>query len=304
MKHLNFAASYGIALLVGTVVTLSSCSEEVMNPENEPVYASVNVKVNEFSVSMEDFPSTRAEKTPEEYTAVGAITLAFYDANGMEVEKTTQYRSDFTDLSTFGQFSFSLPIGNYTLVALAYKYLDGDVLELTSPTSAVYTSAEPRETFCTTQAVSITSATALDLSLTLYRVNTWLGLNSTDKRPVDAAKVRITYAAGSKGFNPTTRLATDNEGFSVVHDIGQSVGSAITINTCAFLSSDDVQVMDITLQVLDDDDHVLITKEAQNVPFLRNRVTLLKGQLFTPSSASNASFTLETGLVHSITVEF
>ena len=304
MKHLNFAASNGIALLVGTVVTLSSCSEEVMNPENEPVYASVNVKVNEFSVSMEDFPSTRAEKTPEEYTAVGAITLAFYDANGMEVEKTTQYRSDFTDLSTFGQFSFSLPIGNYTLVALAYKYLDGDVLTLTSPTSAAYTSAMPRETFCKTQAVSITSATALDLSLTLNRINTWLGLNSTDKRPAGAAKVRITYAAGSKGFNPTTRLATDNEGFSVVHDIGQSVGSAITINTCAFLSSDDVQVMDITLQVLDDDDHVLITKEAQNVPFLRNRVTILSGQLFTPSLASNASFTLETGLVHSITVEF
>ena len=274
-----------------------------MNPENEPVYASVNVKVNEFSVSMEDFPSTRAEKTPEEYTAVGAITLAFYDANGMEVEKTTQYRSDFTDLSTFGQFSFSLPIGNYTLVALAYKYLDGDVLELTSPTSAVYTSAMPRETFCTTQAVTITSAAALDLSLTLYHVNTWLAVKSTDKCPVGAAKVRTTYAAAGKGFNPTTGLATDNDGFSVENDIEESAGSTININSCAFLSSDE-QAMNITLQVLDDDDNVLITKSVENVPLKRNRVTILSGQLFTPSSASNASFTLETGLIHSITVEF
>lgn len=304
MKHLNFAASYGIALLVGTVLTLSSCSEEVMNPENEPVYASVNVKVNEFSVSMEDFPGTRAEKTPEEYDVIGAITLAFYDANGVEVEKTTQLRSDFTDLSTFGQFSFSLPIGTYTLVALAYKHLDGDVLEMTSPTSAVYTSEIPRETFCTTRTVSITSATALDLSLKLYRFNTWLGLNSTDKRPVDAAKVRITYAAGAKGFNPTTGFATDNEGFSVVHPIGQSVGNVIVINSCAFLSSSEEQNMDITLQVLDDDDHVLITKVAHNVPFLRNRVTILTGQLFTPSTASNASFILDTGRITSVIVDF
>ena len=304
MKHLNFAASNGIALLVGTVLTLSSCSEEVMNPENEPVYASVNVKVNEFSVSMEDFPGTRAAETPVDYTAVGAITLAFYDANGVEFEKTTQYRSELSDVTTFGQFSFTLPIGNYTLVALAYKYLDGDELALTSATSAVYTSAEPRETFCTTQAVSITSSAALDLSLTLHRVNTWLGLNSTDKRPAGAAKVRITYAAGANGFNPTTGLATDNEGFSVVRDIGESVGSVIKINTCAFLSSSAVQTMDITLQVLDDDDHVLITKEAHNVPFLRNRVTALRGQLFTPSSASAASFTLETGIIDHVSVTF
>lgn len=303
MKHLNFAASYGIALLVGTVLTLSSCSEEVMNPENEPVYASVNVKVNEFSVSMEDFPSTRAAESPADYTAVGAITLAFYDSNGVEVEKTTQYRSELSDVTTFGQFSFTLPIGNYTLVALAYKYLDGDVFTLTSPTSAVYTSETPRETFCATQAVTITSATALDLSLTLYHVNTWLAVKSTDKCPVGAAKVRTTYSAASKGFNPTTGLATDNNGFSVENAIGESVGNTININSCAFLSSDE-QAMNITLQVLDDDDNVLITKSVENVPLKRNRVTILKGHLFTPSSASNASFTLETGLVHSITVEF
>jgi hypothetical protein len=303
MKHLDFAASYGIALLVGTVVTLSSCSEEVMNPENEPVYASVNVKVNEFSVSMEDFPSTRAAESPADYTAVGAITLAFYDANGVEVEKTTQYRSELSDVTTFGQFSFTLPIGNYTLVALAYKYLDGDVLTLTSPTSAVYTSATPRETFCTTRSVTITSGAALDLSLTLYRVSTWLAVKSTDKCPVAATKVRTTYTAAGKGFNPTTGLATGDAGFSVLNSVVDSIGRTININSSAFLTSNE-QVMDITLQVLDDDDHVLITKEVENVPLMRNRITLLKGRLFTSSTASAASFTLETEPISKITVMF
>jgi hypothetical protein len=120
---------------------------------------------------------------------------------------------------------------------------------------------------------------------------------------VGATKVRTTYAAAGKGFNPTTGLATDNDGFSVENDIEESAGSTININSCAFLSSDE-QAMNITLQVLDDDDNVLITKSVENVPLKRNRVTILSGQLFTPSSASNASFTLETGLIHSITVEF
>ena len=303
MKHLNFAASNGIVLLVGTVLTLSSCSEEVMNPENEPVYASVNVKVNEFSVSMEDFPGTRAEQTPAEYEYVGAITLAFYDANGTEVEKTTQLRSDFTDLSTFGQFSFTLPVGSYTLVALAYKYNDGDVLTLTSPTAAVYTSAEPRETFCATQAVSVTGAAALNLSLTLYHINTWINVRSTDVRPVGAAKVKTTYAAASKGFSPTTGLATEGTGFSVVSTLDDAVGSTVKVSSCAFLLTNE-QTMDITLQVLDSDDNVLITKVVQNVPLMRNRVTLLKGQLFTPSTASNASFVLETERITGHTVNF
>ena len=67
MKKVFFAANYGIALLMGTVVTLSSCSEEVTNSENEMAYAPVSVKVNEFSVSMEDFPSTRAAESPVGY---------------------------------------------------------------------------------------------------------------------------------------------------------------------------------------------------------------------------------------------
>jgi hypothetical protein len=276
-----------------------------MNPEDETAYAPVCVQVNEFSVSMTDFPTTRAGVSPSNYTYVKAITLALYDSQGTEVYNTTQLKEDASTYTTFGQFSFNLPIGNYTLVAIGRNHFDGDVLSLTSPTVAAYTSATTsRETFCTTQAVSITGTTPLSLSIILKRITTQLAIRSTDVRPVDAAKVRTTYSAPSKSFNPTTGLATDDDGVSIMNSLNQqTVGHAIYIGNNAFLSTDE-QTMDITLDVLDANDNVLCSKTIQHVPLKRNRMTILEGKLFTPSSASSASFTLDTDWLDSNTVTF
>ncbi len=293
MKKVLFAANYGIALLMGTVVTLSSCSEEVTNSENEMAYAPVCVKVNEFSVSMEDIPSTRAAVSPASYDGVQAITLAFYDSNGTEAYKETQVKTE-GDNSTFGQFSFNIPVGSYTLVAIGYNYFNGDEFTLTSPTAAAYISDKVRDTFCATQSVSIADVAPLNLSITLNRINTKLSIFSTDKRPMGAVYVRTTYGAASKGFSPSTGLATDANGFTVVNEFNNEIGQTVSVGNYAFLSTDE-QSMAITLEVLDANYNVLCTKALTNVPLKRNRNTVLRGQLFTPSSASSASFIIETG---------
>ena len=64
--------------------------------------AKVNIRVSDFSVSQEEFPSKDVQ-TPASYNGVGAITLAFYDGNE-EVYKTTQVRNDGT-YTTFGEFT-------------------------------------------------------------------------------------------------------------------------------------------------------------------------------------------------------
>lgn len=56
------------------------------------------------------------------------------------------------------------------MVALGYAYNDGDVFTLTSPTEAAFTSERPREMFCATQSVMVTSGTSLDLNVTLNRI--------------------------------------------------------------------------------------------------------------------------------------
>lgn len=292
----NFAALGGFALLLGAVLTLSSCSEEVMNLENQETVPKVpvHIRVNDFSVSLGDIPDaqTRAVQSPASYKALKYLTLAFYDAEGTSIYNSTQVKSVPSTFSTFGDFSCDLPVGTFTMVAIGRDWSEGDEFSLTSPTVAAYTSERVRETFCASQSVTVTNSTPLDLSVTLSRIVAQLNILSTDIRPEGVSKIRTSYAAGSKSFNPNTGLAIGNSGFSVTNTPSATVGSTINVLNFAFLSTDE-QTMDITLEVLGDHDEVLITKVIRNVPLKRNRKTILSGPVFSPST-SVVSFSLET----------
>ena len=305
MKKISFLNA---ALILGTVVsvvTLTSCSpasEEVLNPSSST--APVRIQVADFSISMDDINDapTRAAENPANTNIVGALTLAFYASNGTKMYEATQLKSDASTYTTFGAFSCDLPVGNYTMVAIGRYVSTNDEFSLTSPTEAAFTSERVRETFCKTQSVTVTSTAPLDLSVTLNRIVTQLFIVSTDLRPEGVSKLRTTYAAGSKSFNPTTGLAIGNAGFSLTNNSSAAVGTTIEVKNFAFLATDE-QTMTITLEVLDEDDNVLITKEIPNVSLKRNRKTILTGPVFTPS-ASSASFLIETSWLDDHTITF
>ena len=284
-----------------------SCSNETIESDNgvtnaEKVLAPVTVRVNGFSVTQEEMASggtTRAAQTAASYTGVGAIDLAFY-SGGTEVYKHTQLRGDNTTYTTFGEFSCNLPIGTYTMVAIARGYFDGDVFTMTSPTAAGYTSERPRETFCASQSVTVTAAGA-DASVTMNRIITQLNIISTDQISSGVAKIRTTYGGGSKSFDPTTGLATDDNGFSLTNNPAVQDGH-LGICNFAFLATDE-ETMTITIEALDADNHVLFTKSVPGVPLKRNRKTTLTGAIFT-ASASSAAFQVETAWIDGNTVNF
>lgn len=263
-------------------------------------YGSVKVHVSGFTVTQEEIPQAKSAEDLADYTNVGAIDLAFYEGT-TEVYKTTQLRSDNTTYTTFGEFECNLPIGNYTMVVIGRGYTDGDVFVLTSPTSAGYTSERARETFCATQDVTVTSSTPLDLTVTLSRIIAKLHIVSTDERSASVTKIRTTYSAGGKSFNPTTGLATVNTGFSVTNTPSTAV-QTLDVGNYTFLATDE-QTMDITIEALDAGDNVLFTKVVSNVPLRRNRITTLTGQVFT-AGTSSGSFQVETDWLEGNTVEF
>ena len=300
MKTIKYILSAVVLLLV------FSCSQESAEPIVEG-FAPVRVHVSDFTISVNEFSDTRTRATdpvdPASYNKVKAITLAFYATDGTEVYKSTQSKSDASTYTTFGDFTFNLPIGSYTMVAIGYEFNDGDVFALTSSTNAGFTSERVRETFCATQSVSVTGTSALDLSVTLNRIVTMLIVYSTDALPADVSKIRTTYTSGSKSFNPTTGLATDANGFSLTNTATPFEGGpTVGIGNYSFLSTDEMK-MDITLEALDADGNVLITKVVEKVPLRRNRQTTLRGPLFTPSSSS-ASFLLETTWITGNIVDF
>lgn len=298
-----------MVFMAGLALLTAACStdekEEVLVETPAEATAPVTVRVNDFTTSMSEFAGapalTRSVENVADYGDVKSVTLAFYAGN-TEVYKTTQLKSDNTTYTTFGQFTCNLPVGTYTLVAIGRNHWDGDEFVLTSPTSAGYTSERPRETFCCTQSVTVTSTAPLDINVTLSRVIAQLFVKSTDGRSAGVSKIRTTYAAGSKNFNPTTGLALDDEGFSQTNTPSSAVGSSINIYSNVFLSTDE-QTMNITIEALDANDNVLFTKVVPGVPLKRNRQTTISGPIFTAGSSS-VGIQLETSWLEPNTVTF
>ena len=292
MKNLSLSIAF-IALLA------AGCSSECVTEET---LVPVSLHVNDFQMSQEDFPVTRSDpQTPTSYTAMRALTLAFYKSDGTEQYKTTQLRADASTYTTFGDFSLSLPMGSYTMVVVGYGLGTEDVFTLTSPTQAAFSEGCVRETFTTTQAVNITSMNAVSLSATLNRVVTKLNVVSTDVRPANASKVRMTFSAGGMSFSPTTGLATVNTGAISTVNISSSVGSTSSSNGYVFLASDE-QTMNVTIDVLDDEGNTLYTKIATDVPFKRNRVTKLTGTVY--SAGVTSSFLLDVDWLDEYSMNF
>ena len=292
-------------LFAGMILLAASCSSEsdvtVSTPESGK--ALVNVRVDNFTIELEEFASTRgatrATSPLADYSNVKAITLAFYDGTE-EVYKATQLRADATTYTTFGEFSTPLSIGSYTMVVLGYG--SESEISLTSPTAAAYTSDKGRETFVATQTVNVTSTADLNLTAELSRVVTRLKLQSTDNMPTNVAKVNIQVSAGGISFNPTTGLATVNTGFTNEITATSGFGQSASFNTYFFLASDE-QTVNVTITVLDASDNVLFNKTLTSVPMKRNRCTIVTGKLFS-SSATASAFTITADWLTDHVVEF
>ena len=278
-------------VLAGLLLLLVSCGKEVDNQMERSI--PVRVHVSDFSFSNEDFPAaaTRAESSPVSYESIRAIDVAIFSGN-TRVYAATQLKDDASTYTTFGEFECRLPIGTYTMVAVARNRSDGDEFTITSPTQAAYTTERARETFCNTQTIQVDGTTPVDVSPVMNRVMAMFWLTSTDAVPADVSRIRTTYTAGSKSFNPTTGLATDDDGFVVTNSAKPDKNGVLDIFSIVFLAADQ-ETMDLTIDVLDANNTVLLTKHLKDVHFRRNQITRATGAVFTPDPTT-LTFTLNT----------
>ena len=290
-------------LLAGIVLLAASCSKDTdVNLNEKEKTAPVSVHVNDFNVSLEPLSTTRGGSSVADYSGINAITLAFYKSDNSQEYMTTQLKSDHTTYTTFGDFNLSLQMGSYKMVVVAYYTNEYSPFTLTSPTEASYTGARARETFTSTQTVNITNTSAVDISATLNRIISQLTVISADGKTSDVTNVRMTLSGGSKSFNPTTGLATDNAGLSNTVSNSAAVGTTSTSSTCLFLISDE-QTMDVTIETLDADGNTVFSTTVEDVPFKRNSVTKLTGSLYTNSGIAG-TFQINTDWLPDTNVNF
>ena len=280
----------------------AACSTENETPVfDDQAVAQVTVHTSGFEVSQQDFSGTRATAVGD-YTAVKMLTLAFYRvSDGTEVYKHTQNRDDNTTFTTFGQFSCYLPIGNYTMVVLANA--GNNEITLTSPTQASWGTNNVMDTFVKTQAVNITSTSAVNLNATLERIVSAVAVQSTDVRPAGVTHMRFTFSAGGKNFNPTTGLATSNTGFVTTMSYTADPGSTTYTGGLLFLVTNE-QTINVTIETLDAaDGNVLFSKTITDVPLMRNRITTLTGSIYS-ALASSGSFQINSDWLGSTNINF
>ena len=285
----------GVLIAFGLVLLLTACSKESTATDTTTGTATVKVTFNDFSITTEDFPTKDAVAA---YTGVKAMTLAFFDAQGNAVYNTTQLRADNTTYTTFGEFSTELPMGSYTMVALGYG--SEQPITLNGATEAVYTADRVRETFVVSQTVNVTSTNAMTINAAMDRVVSKVIVRSTDNRPSIVDSIRVTFSAGGKGVNPQTGLATTNSGF--VNSVAPTTAVGATVSTINYLFlNTDQQTMSITVDALKADGTAVYHKVANAVPLQRNKVTVLRGQMFTAGANSgftvNASYLSDTNYV-------
>ena len=299
MKKVSFIF---VALMGMMAASCGNESDELSNEQTveQSQLVPVRVHVEGFSLLQEEFSGaqTRAAQDVADYSGINAVMLAFYKVDGTEVYKSTQAKGD----ADFGEFSLSLPMGSYTMVAVAYYNSDASPLALTSPTAAAFTGTRAYETFATTQAVNITNTSAVDISATLNRIITQLKVVSSDGKTADVSNVRMTFSAGGKDFNPTTGFAITNTGFANTVSNSASVGSTSTSLSFLFLATDE-QNINVTIETLDADGNTLLSKTVNNVPFKRNRVTKLTGAMYT-NEALSGTFQVETAWLDEYSANF
>ena len=286
-KHIPMLALSAALLFFGLTMMFTSCHKE--SPAGGT--AKVTVTFNDFTITTGDYDDGAPTKDAvDDYANVKAMTLAFFDAQGNAVYNTTQLRADNTTYTTFGQFSLSLPLGSYTMVALGYG---SEVpITLNSATSAVFTSDRCRETFVASQTVNVTNTNPLTLNAELSRVVSKVHVISTDTRRSGVDSVRVTFAAGGKGVNPQTGLATSNNGLSNTVGITTDVGAVSNTISYLFLGSDQ-QTMNLTVETIKTNGTVYSSRTVEDVTLQRNKITVLRGPLY--SNASGAGFTVSTG---------
>lgn len=288
-----------LLVILTMMAMMTACHKDNMNNQDNTT-APVKVTVNDFTISSEGWPEAKgdctmangAKDTPASYTGVKAMTLAFFDAQGNEIYNTTQLRADNTTYTTFGEFELSLPLGSYTMVVLGYG--SEQPITLNGASEAIYTADRVRETFVASQTVNVASTNPLNLNAELSRVVSKVIVRSTDTRTAGVDSVRVTFAAGGKGVNPQTGLASSNNGLSNCVAISSAVGAESSTISYLFLASDQ-QTMNLTVETIKPNGTVYSTRTVADVPLQRNKITVVQGPMY--STASGASFTVSTAWI-------
>lgn len=202
--------------------------------------------------------------------------------------------------ANFGSPSVSLGYGTHHLYFVtsrgASPVLDTDASTLSF--------SRVSDTFWKDYELTVTSSTSSTISVELDRIVAKLRVTITDVVPVDAATFNITPHTWYYGFNYMTGapIAATTDATSTISIPSSSLGQQnVMMSMFSFSPASDWQT-NVTLDSKTSSSVVIGNASVANVPFARNRITNVAGDLY--SRVSTTGMTLNTDWLDPYTTEW
>lgn len=209
------------------------------------------------------------------------LNVMAFDASGNKV--FSQVRTQTVDDDSFGTMSFSLTEGTYTIVAVGHSSEKSATIK--SPQSVQFTASDGKkltDTFshCSTLVVSEENDPH---TLPMYRAVAMFRLTLTDESiPSAVTSFRFEYTGGSANFNPSTLEGNTKSTQSELRSL--SSDGTYEIFTFPYLSA--TGRLSIRVSALDAGGTIIFSRQFDDVPITRCRITEYRGMFFTDDPCS------------------
>ena len=286
------------AIIVAMTMIIVGCTQDngATSPTEETPLVQVTVSLKGLDISQQDMDDVRSTASE----AVRYVAFAVFDSRGSKVVDLTQHIDD----EQFGTLSFSLAVGDYTLVAVGHAGNDSyGGASILSASQVCLPQPSFRETFSLTHDLVLPSVSDTALVLTLPRVSSALVIQPTEPQPAAVTQLRIILGNPEATvpttitFDPSTGLVPAYTGqtcYSYTRNVIVYQGQTYPYTFDLLLPAAETW-LPLTVQALDAEGGVLFSRYVSDVPFAQNRQTIATGDIFSqPSSASSAILSFDT----------
>lgn len=220
------------------------------------------------------------------------LDVYLYPVSEKDKDNVISFQQNKTDNATeFGNVSMKVPVGEYTMVAVASK---GGNVKFNSLQEVEFLNKVTDMAYVC-QKITVKSGSN-NFNCSLKRAVAKLKIANTGVRGDDAQSLTLHLSGNvSHKFNPTTGLAVGTSNITLTFtDINMVKTTGGSYSIYAFLpSEDEKKTVNVTLDVKDADGNVLKTLSFSEVSMKVNYCTTYKGDMFGMTSA--ASFTFSSG---------
>lgn len=283
MRNLTHALLLLLLLTIG-----SSCQKVAIDEIEEGKNSNENTVTAKFRISqLEQIPFDALQnskvRAADIKQACSHLFFAVYTTSG---DRKTYKSQNSTD-SDFGIFSLSLEKGTYRFVALAYNS-NYNPTNSTDPTKINFgNNGKMSDTFLWSGDVTIDDN--IEKDIVLKRAVAAFRLVTTDNIPDNVAKINFRYTGGSSTLNAITGKGNANSKQDETFTVNET-GKPATFTVFTF-PKDDANVLKMQITALDTNGNTVASRNFDDVPITRNKVTEYKGLLFGKTGGNNTEGT-------------